>query len=196
MPTIWQNAELATYTDEELKKLLPAGSFVTWPENVKQIYKQYIDLRIALGEQITNIINNMYLPAPNPEVAAKAQIVLQTSRKEIDLLEKQIKENSEFALTEEVELRLPSNGKGLTRFGGRGICSLNWEGLTYTGMKDGQQVKLNYPLQKVYRVLFGAGQNFEIDDGTEILYFVPNDKRTAVDWYMASMILYDEKADA
>ena len=107
------------------------------------------------------------------------------------LLKEEIQGNPEYVLSEEVELRLPSNGKGLTRFGGRGVCSLSRNGLTYIGRKDGQQVKLNYPLQKVYRVLFGAGQNFEIYDGTEILYFVPNDKRSAVDWYMASMILHD-----
>lgn len=107
------------------------------------------------------------------------------------LLEKQILTEPEYVLSEEVELRLPSYGKGLTRFGGKGVCKLSRDGLTYTGSKDGQQVQLNYPLQKVYRVLFGAGQNFEIYDGTEILYFVPEDKRTAVDWYMASTILYD-----
>ena len=37
-------------------------------------------------------------------------------------------------------------------------------------------------------------ENFEIYDGTEILYFVPAEKRLAVDWYMASMILHDEAA--
>ena len=33
--------------------------------------------------------------------------------------------------------------------------------------------------------------NFELYDGAEILFFVPEEKRSAVDWYMASMILHD-----
>jgi hypothetical protein len=41
-------------------------------------------------------------------------------------------------------------------------------------------------------LLFGAGVNFELYDGTEILFFVPKEKRSAVEWYMASMILRDE----
>ena len=36
------------------------------------------------------------------------------------------------------ELRLPSDGKGLTRHGGRGVCTLNRDGLTYTGTKKGE----------------------------------------------------------
>ena len=108
------------------------------------------------------------------------------------LLETQIRENKDYVLSSEVELRLPSYGKGLTRHSGHGICSLSRDGLVYTGTKDGQDVQFSFPLQKVYRLLFGAGTNFEIYDGTEILFFVPKEKRSAVDWYMASMILYDE----
>ena len=32
-------------------------------------------------------------------------------------------------------------------------------------------------------------------DGTQILYFVPEEKRSAVEWYMASMILHDKTAE-
>ena len=95
-----------------------------------------------------------------------------------------------------VELRLPGDGKGLTRHGGEGECTLNREGLTYRGTKDGETVNLHFDIQKVYRLLFGAGENFEIYNGTEILYFVPEEKRSAVDWYMASMILYDTMVKA
>jgi len=108
------------------------------------------------------------------------------------LLENEITQNLHYALSSKVELRLPSNGKGLTRPGGQGTCTLNRDGLCYTGTKDGQTVELHFSLQRIYRLLFGAGVNFEIYDGPEILYFVPEDKRTAVEWYMASMILYDE----
>lgn len=108
------------------------------------------------------------------------------------LLQKEILENKEFALVSRVELRLPSNGRGLTRFAGHGVCTLNRDGLTYSGTKDGETVELTFPIRSIYRLLFGAGVNFELYNGTEILFFVPEEKRSAVDWYLASMILYDE----
>lgn len=107
------------------------------------------------------------------------------------LLEKEIAENENYTLSSRVELRLPGDGKHLTRHGGTGVCTLNREGLTYSGTKDGQTVQLHFPIQRIYRLLFGAGENFEIYDGTEILYFVPEEKRGAVDWYMTSMLLHD-----
>ena len=113
-----------------------------------------------------------------------------------ELLEKEIAENDAYALFSRVELRLPGDGKGLTRHGGEGECTLNREGLTYRGTKDGETVNLHFDIQKVYRLLFGAGENFEIYNGTEILYFVPEEKRSAVDWYMASMILHDTMVKA
>ncbi len=111
---------------------------------------------------------------------------------QLELLRESIVRNPDFALSSPVELRLKSNGWGLTRSAGQGVCTLNREGLTYCGTKDGQQVQLHFSLEKIYRLLFGAGVNFEIYDGAEILFFVPEEKRSAVDWYMASMILYDE----
>ena len=56
---------------------------------------------------------------------------------------------------------------------------------------DGETVCLHYPLRRIYRLLFGAGVNFEIYDGAQIRFFVPEEKRSAVDWYMTSRILYD-----
>lgn len=110
------------------------------------------------------------------------------------MLENEILSDENYVLSSEVELRLPSDGKGLTRHGGNGICTLNRDGLTYVGTKDGEQVSLHFPIQRIYRLLFGAGQNFEVYDGTQIQFFVPKEKRSAVDWYMASMILHDEAA--
>lgn len=107
------------------------------------------------------------------------------------ILEKEILENPNYSLSAKVELRLPGTGNGLTRHGGQGVCTLSREGLTYEGTKDGNSVRLHYPIQRVYRLLFGAGVNFEIYDGSEILFFVPEEKRSAVQWYMASMILHD-----
>lgn len=108
-------------------------------------------------------------------------------------LQKEILNNAAYELSSQVELRLPSNGKGFTRHGGYGKCTLSRDGLTYIGTKDGENVELHFSLKRIYRLLFGAGENFEIYDGTEILYFVPTEKRSAVAWYMASAILYTEQ---
>ena len=108
-----------------------------------------------------------------------------------DLLKKEIVENEHFELTSQVELRLPGNGKGLTRHGGYGTCTLSRNGLTYTGTKDGETVECHFAIQRVYRILFGAGEDFEVYDGAQILYFVPEERRSAVDWYTASVLLYD-----
>ena len=107
------------------------------------------------------------------------------------LLEKEILQDPNYCLSAQVELRLPGTGRGLTRHGGQGVCTLTREGLTYKGTKDGQTVQLHFSLRRIYRLLFGAGENFEIYDGSEILYFVPEEKRSAVVWYLASMILHD-----
>lgn len=108
------------------------------------------------------------------------------------LLQKEISENKDFALFSPVSLRLPSKGKGLTRSAGQGVCTLSRSGLQYCGTKDGETVELSFSIESIYRLLFGAGENFEIYNGTQILYFVPEERCSAVDWYLASMILYDE----
>ncbi len=109
-----------------------------------------------------------------------------------DELRKQILSDRNFTLQSKVELRLPSNGNGLTRSAGEGICTLDRTGLRYIGTKDGEEVDVHFPLQQIYRLLFGAGENFEVYSGNQIFYFVPEVKQSAVDWYMTSMILYDE----
>lgn len=111
---------------------------------------------------------------------------------QMDQMRQQVSADPDFALTAPVELRLPSTGKGLTRHGGNGKCTLSREGLTYCGTKDGESVTLQFSIQSIYRLLFGAGVNFELYNGKEILFFVPKETRSAVDWYMASMLLYDE----
>lgn len=111
-----------------------------------------------------------------------------------EVLRQEILGDPDYRLQAEVELRLPSaDGRSLTRSGGRGVCTLDRTGLTYSGTRDGGAWEVSFPLKRVYRLLFGAGENFEIYNGAEILYFVPEERRSAVDWYLVSMILYDEQ---
>ncbi len=109
------------------------------------------------------------------------------------VMEAQIAQDPEYSLCSNVELRLPSaDGKSFTRSAGNGVCTLDRSGLTYVGTRDGEPYEVHFSIKRVYRLLFGAGENFEIYDGSEILYFVPAERRSAVDWYLASMILNDE----
>lgn len=105
----------------------------------------------------------------------------------------QITHDPEYSLCSHVELRLPSaDGKSLTRSAGNGVCTLDRNGLTYVGTRDGEPYEISFSIKRIYRLLFGAGENFEIYNGSEILYFVPTERRSAVDWYLTSMILNDE----
>lgn len=104
----------------------------------------------------------------------------------------EIAKNVDYTLTGKVELRLPSNdGSTLLRYAGEGICTLNKDGLTYVGTRDFSQFEIHFPLNKVYRLLFGAGEDFEVYLGKELYYFVPEEKRSCVEWYMTSILLYD-----
>jgi len=111
-------------------------------------------------------------------------------------MRRQILEDQQFTLRSRVELRLPGEGKGLTRHSGWGECTLDRSGLSYTGTKDGEPVEMHFPIKQIYRLLFGAGENFEVYNGTQIWYFVPQIRQSAVDWYIASMILCDETEES
>jgi len=107
------------------------------------------------------------------------------------VMEEQILADPDFRMTAKVAFRLPGQGKSLTRSAGSGTCTLDRSGLTYVGTREGAPYEIHFSISRIYRLLFGAGENFEIYNGSEILYFVPEERRSAVDWYLASMILYD-----
>ncbi len=111
---------------------------------------------------------------------------------QLEKLREEIEENAEYSLASEVELRLPSkDGKTTLRKAGQGVCTLTAAGLCYKGTKDEENVEITIGIKQIYRLLFGAGENFEVYLGGEIYYFVPRERRSAVEWYMASMILAD-----
>ena len=72
---------------------------------------------------------------------------------------------------------------------GKGVCVLDKTGLCYRGEEFGQQIEKRFALSDIYRLLFGAGEDFEIYEGDEIWYFIPEEKRSCVDWYIASELL-------
>lgn len=108
------------------------------------------------------------------------------------ILREEIAADPNYAMESKVELQLSSeDGKTFTRSAGMGVCTLTREGLTYVGTRDGQPYKGSFGLKRIYRLVFDAGKAFQVHDGSEILYFVLEDGRSAVDWYLASKILYE-----
>ncbi len=106
---------------------------------------------------------------------------------QVDEMRKEMLENPDFALTEKVTLKHSSkDGKEMLRVAGQGVCRLDKTGLTYEGEEDGQQITKTFAMADIYRILFGAGEDFEIYDGSEIWFFVPENKRCCVDWYIDS----------
>lgn len=105
-------------------------------------------------------------------------------------MEKEILSNPDFRLESEVTLMHHStDGKKILRTAGAGVCVLDKTGLVYRGERDGVIVEKHFPLADIYRILFGAGEDFEIYEGDEIFYFSPIDTRICVDWYTASELL-------
>lgn len=107
-----------------------------------------------------------------------------------DMIRNEIKQNPDYCLESKVELRhLSKDGKTQTRHAGEGVCRLDKDGLKYIGSDDGQEVEKLFSLENIYRILFGAGEDFEIYEGKEIYYFIPTDKRSCVEWYIVSGLL-------
>ena len=99
-----------------------------------------------------------------------------------------------YKMESKVELRHGSiDGKGFTRLAGEGTCVLDASGLTYKGTREGEEIEKFFPMSQIYRLLFGAGEDFEIYEGKEIWYFRPENRRSCVEWYVASGILKENE---
>ena len=104
-------------------------------------------------------------------------------------LKKQV-EKEDFKLEEKVTLKhLSTDGKRCTRYAGEGVCTLDKTGLKYVGTQDGKEIEKFFEIDSIYRILFGAGEDFEIYDGKELYYFVTEDTRSSVIWYIVSGLL-------
>ena len=106
------------------------------------------------------------------------------------LLRAEIVSDPDYALTSKVTLKLSSkDGKGFVKEAGEGVCTLSRKGLLYEGTIGGENVAKEFPMSVMYRLLFGAGVDFEIYENKEIYFFVPEEKKSCVKWYIASAIL-------
>ena len=106
------------------------------------------------------------------------------------VIRNEILENESYELSSKVELRHASkDGKTMLALAGEGVCTLNHTGLTYRGTEYGEEIEKHFPVSDIYRLLFGAGEDFEIYVGKEIYYFTPQERKSCVDWYIASTVI-------
>ncbi len=109
---------------------------------------------------------------------------------QVEEYRKEILANPDFALRAKVTLKHASHdGKRMLRLAGEGECILDRDGLIYRGTRDGEVVEKRFPQKEIYRILFGAGEDFELYEGKEIFYFTPEERRSCVDFYIVSALL-------
>ena len=105
-------------------------------------------------------------------------------------LRERLSRDPDFSISSKVTLHHSSlDGKKMLRRAGEGVCTLSREGLIYVGTRDGEEITKLFPLDKIYRILFGSGENFELYEGREMWYFRPSELRMAVDFYNLSIVL-------
>ena len=107
-------------------------------------------------------------------------------------LREEIIADAEYVLKDKVRLKFPDRtGKSFFVEVGEGECTLSREGFSFDGTVNGEPHTLKVKQNEMYRLLFGAGENFEIYYGKDYYYFIPSDVRSCVKWYTASGILND-----
>jgi len=213
--------EAQTLSLEELKdKIDTALTYNEWDWLTKHPEVKYKHKTIAKGlENILSICphcNNKYslVSDKNTLICEKCgKVIIVDNRYNLDgvdfanisewynwqkeVFRKEIKDNPDFFIESKVELRhLSTDGKTCTRHAGYGTCRLDRTGLVYTGTDDGKEITKTFEMKNIFRLLFGAGEDFEIYEGKEIYYFVPEEKRSCVTWYILSELLqenYEEK---
>ena len=108
----------------------------------------------------------------------------------IELLRKEITANPDYALTDKVTLKMRSKKGGkLLDVVGEGVCSLDRNGFSYQGTLNGETVRKEFAMKNMAMLLYGAGEDFEIYESTDIYYFVPTERKSCVKWHLASVIL-------
>lgn len=99
--------------------------------------------------------------------------------------------NPNYTLCDNVTLyHQSSNGKKQIAFAGKGVCTLDRNGLTYKGTDGDLETEKFFPINEIYRLLFGADENFELYQGENYWYFVPTNPQSSVVWYIASGLMW------
>ena len=110
------------------------------------------------------------------------------------VLRERIENDADFCITSKVKLHhLDKKRKKTTEYAGEGEVCLDKSGLRYDGTEYGKNISKFFPMENIYRILFGAGEDFEIYEDKELYYFVPENKRECVTYSLVSEIFKEKE---
>lgn len=115
------------------------------------------------------------------------------------VIEQQLTQNDLY-LEVKVKLKMPRNIKNNMQIKvvGEGICTINKEGLFYSGMIEGKLEKIFFPIAIMPTLLFGCDEDFEIYYDNHFYYFEPLiNRKQVVKWSLFTEVayqLYQKKA--
>jgi len=99
-------------------------------------------------------------------------------------------DKEDFSIVTKAELQLHLNPRSLSHTTvGEGIVRLDSEALTYEGTRNGETVSLAFPLANMFKLPFSSGVNFEVPNPTEVVAFVPQDRRMISKFVLAVPVL-------
>ncbi len=95
-----------------------------------------------------------------------------------------------FSVAAKAQLQLHLNPRSLSHTTvGEGVVRLDREALTYEGTRNGEIVSLAFPLANMFKLPFSCGENFEAPNPTEVMAFVPHDRRMISKFVLAVPVL-------
>ena len=98
--------------------------------------------------------------------------------------------SDDYELTCPVTLKKRSlDNKSFLREAGRGICTLNHNGLTYVGTADGEQREYHWDSAEIYALCYAKGKCFQYYTGNDYFAFFPDNALLSIKYYIASELL-------
>ena len=81
------------------------------------------------------------------------------------------------------------DNKTFLREVGRGVCTLNHDGLTYVGEVDGEQKEIHWASTDVYALSYIKGKGFQHYTSNDYFGFFPDSPLISIKYYIASELL-------
>lgn len=106
-------------------------------------------------------------------------------------LEKEI-ESPDFQLTAQTELQWAEPGKFGYQHLGYGTVRLTRDSITYSGLVNGQEKTLVYPMKSIPMVPYAAGEYIEVAKKADINRFVFKNLKEQIKWVMAIRQIRDK----
>lgn len=96
----------------------------------------------------------------------------------------------DFELSCPVTLKKRSlDNKTFLREAGRGVCTLNHNGLSFVGTVDGEQKEIHFAPEEVYALSYMTGKGFQHYTSVDYFGFFPDSPLISIKYYIASELL-------